>query len=251
MRIRLPLGRGLFFVCAFLFALLALLPLRLASDWLSLGSNGVAARDAVGSVWGGVLHQAQYRDTQLGDLLAELKALPLVAGRARIQLGRNDGALATAAQQSDRFEGAVTVTRNSYTVGNVTARLPVAAQFAPLPITALDLSDVSVRFVSGQCEAAEGAVTVTTSGSIVGAGGGLAIPTTLTGTARCDGGALLLALAGTSGLDQLNLRFTGGDAYRATLSVRPTDPLLQQRLAASGFAAANGVYSLNVEGRLQ
>ncbi len=252
MSVRLPLGRGLFFLCAFLFSLLALLPLRLASDWLNLGANGVAARDAVGSVWGGVLHQAQYRDTQLGDLLAELKALPLVGGRARIQLGRNDGAPflsdgATATAQADRFEGAITVTRNSYTVGNVTARLPVAQQFAPLPITAIDLSDVSARFVSGQCAAAEGAVTVTTSGSI----GGLPIPATLTGTARCDGGALLLALAGASGLDQLALRFTGSDTYRATLSVRPTDPLLQQRLAASGFAAANGVYSLNVDGRLQ
>lgn len=247
MRIRLPLGRGLFFLCAFLFSLLALLPLRLASDWLNLGSNGIAARDAVGSVWGGALHQAQYRDTQLGDLVAGLKALPLAAGRARIQLGRNDGALASPAQRDDRFEGAVTVTRNSYTVGNVTARLPVATQFAPLPITALDLSDVSVRFVSGQCAAAEGAVTVTTSGSI----SGLPIPTTLTGTARCDGGALLLALAGASGVDQLGLRFTGGDAYRATLSVRPTDPLLQQRLAASGFTVANGVYSFNVDGRLQ
>lgn len=247
MRIRLPLGRGLFFVCAFLFALLALLPLRLAADWLRLGGSGVAARDAVGSVWGGVLHQAQYRDTQLGDLVAELSALPLVAGRARIQLGRNDGALATAAEQGDRFEGAITVTRNSYAVGDVTARLPVAQQFAPLPITALDLSDVSARFVSGQCASAEGAVTVTTSGSI----SGLSIPATLTGTARCDGGALLLALAGASGLDQLAIRFTGGDAYRATLSVRPTDPLLQQRLAASGFAAVGGVYSLDVAGRLQ
>ncbi len=247
MRIRLPVGRGLFFLCAFLFALLALLPLRLAADWLALGSSGMAARDAVGSVWSGVLHQARYRDTQLGDLVAKLKALPLVAGRARIQLGRNDGALAGAAGQDDRFEGAVTVTRNSYAVGNVTARLPVSTQFAPLPITALDLSDVSARFVSGQCAAAQGAVTVTTSGSI----SGLPIPTTLTGTARCDGGALLLALAGASGLDQLSLRFQGGNAYNATLSVRPTDPALQQRLAASGFAAANGVYSLDVDGRLR
>lgn len=247
MRIRLPLGRGLFFLCAFLLALLALLPLRLAADWLQLGRTGVAARDAVGSVWGGVLHQAQYRDTQLGDLVTRLNALPLLAGRARINLGRNDGALASQAERADRFEGALTVTRNSYAVGDVTARLPVAAQFAPLPINAVDLSDVSARFVGGQCATADGAVTVQTSGSI----SGLAIPTTLTGTARCDGGALLLALAGASGLDQLSLRFTGGDRYRATLSVRPTDPALQQRLGGAGFVAANGVYSLGVDGRLR
>ena len=49
MRIRLPLGRSLFFVCAFLFALVALLPLRLALDWLGLDDKGFAAREARGS----------------------------------------------------------------------------------------------------------------------------------------------------------------------------------------------------------
>ena len=44
MRIRLPLGRSLFFLCAFLFALVALLPLRLALDWLGLDDKGFAAR---------------------------------------------------------------------------------------------------------------------------------------------------------------------------------------------------------------
>jgi hypothetical protein len=45
MRVRLPLGRTLFFVCAFLFALIALFPLRLALDWLSLDERGFAARE--------------------------------------------------------------------------------------------------------------------------------------------------------------------------------------------------------------
>lgn len=247
MRIRLPLGRGLFFPVAFLLALVALLPLRLAADWFGVGRTGVAARDAVGSVWGGVFHQAQFRDTQLGDLLASLKAFPLLAGRARVELGRNGGLVGAADNRADRFEGAVIVSRNSTAIGDVTARVPLAAQFGPLPITAIDLSDVSARYVSGQCVSAEGVVTIETSGSI----SGIAIPTTMTGPARCDGGALLLSLAGGSGLDQLALRFPGGGRYRATLSVRPTDPTLQLGLAASGFVAANGVYSLSIDGRLE
>lgn len=247
MRIRLPLGRGLFFGCAFLFALLALLPLRLAADWLGLGTTGVAARDAVGSVWGGALHGAQYRETQLGDLVTELRALPLLAGRARIQVARRDDAPGPGTNRPDRLNAALTVTRNSYALDDATARVPIGPEAAPLPITAIDLSDVSARFAGGQCASADGAVTVETTGAIAG----LPLPATMTGNARCDGGALLLPLASASGLEQLDLRFSGDDRYRATLSVRPTDPLLQQRLAAAGFTAANGVHSLTLEGRLE
>ena len=246
MRVRLPLGRRLFFLCAFLFALVALLPLRLAADWLRLGDTGVAAREAVGSVWGGALHGAQYRDAQLGDLLAGLDALPLLAGRARVEFERNRDVLARAAEAPDRLQAAVTVSRNSYALSDATARLALGAEWAPLPITAIDLSDVSARFVAGECASAEGVVTVETPGAILG----LPLPTSMTGNARCEGGALLLPLAGAGGGERLDLRLSGGDRYRATLSLRATDPALQQRLAAAGFVAAGGVYSLSIEGRL-
>lgn len=246
MRIRLPLGRALFFACALLFALVALLPLRLAADWLGLGENGVAARDAVGSVWAGALHGTQYRDTPLGDLVTQLNGPPLLLGRARIAVSRG-GALDRPGNDPDRFEGAVTVSRNAYSLGDATARVPLGPDFAPLPATAIDLSNVSVRFVGGQCASAEGTVTVETAGNVAG----VPIPASMSGNARCEGGALLLPLAGASGLEQLALRFPGGGRYRATLSVRPTDPLVQQRLAAAGFAAGGGIYSLNIEGRLQ
>ena len=247
MRVRLPLGRRLFFALAFLFALVALLPMRLALGWLRLGESGVAARDSVGSVWSGVLHQTQYRDTQLGDLVAGLRGLPLLAGRARIDVGRNDGVLGAQPGRPDRFEGALTVTRNSYALSDLTARLPLTTQFAPLPITAIDLSDLTARYVAGQCTSADGAVTIETPGGTSAP----PPPTTMTGNARCDGGALLLPLAGGSGLERLDLRLLGGDRYRATLSVRPTDPALQQRLGAAGFVAAGGVYSLSLDGRLR
>jgi general secretion pathway protein N len=77
MRVRLPLGRSLFFVCAFLFALIALFPLRLALDWLALDERGFAAREAKGSIWFGGLSEAQFGTVALGDLTAELRTLPL------------------------------------------------------------------------------------------------------------------------------------------------------------------------------
>lgn len=247
MRVRLPLGRGLYFVVAFLVFALALLPLRLAADWLQLGASGVAARDAAGSVWGGALRGAQYRDTPLGDLAAELQALPLLAGRARIEVDRNaGGTLGTPPAAPDRLQAAVTVSRNSYGISDATLRVPTGSAFAPLPVTAIDLAEVSARFVRGECVAAEGAVTIETSGIMAG----LPLPTSMTGNARCDGGALLLPLAGATGVERLDLRFLSGSRYRATLSVRPTDPVLGQRLAAAGFVAASGVYSFSREGRV-
>lgn len=249
MRVRLPLGRRLFFACAFLLALLALLPLRLAADWLDVDRTGVAAREVAGSVWGGVVRGAQYRETQLGDLLARLRALPLLIGRARIDVGRDtgDATPGTTGLQPDALQGALTVSRSGYAMDDATARIPLGLALAPLPVTGIDLSDVSARFVAGACETASGAVTVQTSGNVAG----LPLPATMTGNARCDGAALLLPLAGPSGLEQLDLRFTGGNRYRATLSVRPTDPLLGQRLTLAGFAVAGGVYSLSLDGSLR
>ena len=247
MRIRLPLGREVYFLVAFLLSAFALLPLRLAADWLRLGSMGVAARDAVGSVWGGAFRGAQYRETQLGDLSASLRALPLLAGRARIELDRRTRVLSDQPNRSDGLKAAVTVSRNSYGLSDATLRLALGPEFAPLPVTALDLSGVSARFVRGQCASAEGAVTIETSGAVAG----LPLPTSMTGNARCDGAALLLPLAGATGAERLALRFTSDDRYRATLSVQPTDPVTSQRRAAARFAAAGGIYSLELEGRLR
>src|SRR3546814_7791963 len=60
MRFRLPLGRRLFVLCAILFALVALFPLRLALDWLALDERVFAAREAKGSLWLGALSEAQF-----------------------------------------------------------------------------------------------------------------------------------------------------------------------------------------------
>ena len=83
MRIRLPLGRTIFFVAAFFFSLVALIPLRVAVGWFGVEA-GLAAREAEGSVWLGVLKEAQFGRVPLGDLSARLDMLPLLLGRARL-----------------------------------------------------------------------------------------------------------------------------------------------------------------------
>jgi len=236
MRIRLPLGRSLFFACAFLFSMVALLPLRLALDWLALEDRGLAAREAKGSIWLGGLSEGQFGSVALGDLQARLRALPLVLGRARIDLERGG--------DRDPFKGSVTVSRHSFALDDLTARLAVGSVFAPLPVGTIDMSDVTARFVNGLCASAEGLVRASLSADVEG----LALQGGLSGTARCDEGALLLPLRSQSGMEGLSLRLFEDGRYRVELAVRPGDEAMRARLAASGFSPGPAGHVLGVSG---
>lgn len=228
MRIRLPLGPSLFFLCAFLFALVALLPLRLGLDWLALDERGFAAREARGSIWFGRLSEAQLGSVPLGDLGARLNTLPLLLGRARVDLDRND--------ENDPFRGAVTVSRHRFGVDDVSGALDVGATFAPLPLSSLNTSDVTVHFENGLCASAEGLVTANVAGDIAG----VALGGAMSGTARCDEGALLLPLVSQSGMEAVNIRLMGAGGYRVELAVQPTDDAARDRLVAAGFTPGAG-----------
>lgn len=228
-------GWAMFLAAAFLFALLALLPLRLALDWFGFGERGLTARAATGSLWLGALQEAQIGPVPLGDLNARLNVLPLLLGRARLSLS---GA------ESGSFDGAVTVTRHSFGFDDVDARLRVGALFAPIAVSTLDFDDVSAGFTSDRCTRAGGRVRAAVSGEI----GGVGLASGLGGQPRCDGDALLLPLASTSGMERLNIRLTGDGRYRAEFIVQSADPALRGRLAAAGFRPAGSGYYMRVDG---
>ncbi|MFN3945452.1 MAG: type II secretion system protein N [Allosphingosinicella sp.] len=236
MRVRLPVGRTLFFLGAFALALLVSLPLRLALDWLNLGDRGLAAREARGSVWSGRLAEAQYGHVPLGDVDAGLSPLPLVIGRARVELERGG--------REQGFRGAATVASGGFSLDDLRGRIAMGAALAPLPVAALDLRDVTARFADGLCAAATGAVEATLTGDAAA----LMLPATLTGTARCAEGALLLPLASQSGMEQLSLRIWGDGRFRADLMARPSDPALSAGLEAAGFRPMGGGYAARAEG---
>lgn len=227
MRLRLPLGRTLFFLCAFLFSIVATLPLRIAADWLRLGDRGLAAREALGSVWTGRLNEGQLGPVPLGDLEARLRSLPLIIGRATVGLYR---------EGNTPFTGGISVARHGFGLEDTTGRLDVASLFAPLPIGSLDLNDLTVRFANGQCAHAEGKV----SGKLIGNVGGLSLPNGVSGNARCDGGALLLPLASLPGTETLNIRLFQDGRYQTEFMVRANDPAMVQRLSLAGFRAKEG-----------
>lgn len=237
MRFRLPMGRTAFFLGAFAFALLALLPLRLALGWLGVAGQGLAAREATGSVWLGALREAQLGPVPIGDVSARLNTLPLFLGRARVTLARHD--------ETSPFEGAASVSRHAFGFDDVTGQLRLGGLLAPLPIAALDLEAFSAGFANGLCARAEGRVRATVAGEI----GGLAMPAGLSGNAACAGDAVLVPLAGQSGMERLVIRLFADGRYRVELVVRPGDAALGPRLVALGFAPSGGGFVRVVEGQ--
>lgn len=236
MRIRLPMRRTAFFLGAFAFSLVALLPLRLAGDWFGLADSGLAAREATGSVWLGALQEAQAGPVPLGDVAARLNTLPLFLGRARLSLWRDD--------ETNPLRGAVTVTRHSFGMDDATGQLRAGALFAPLPIQAIELDAVSLGFGAGQCRRAEGRVRATLSGDVAG----ISLPSGLSGTVACAGDAALIPLASQSGMERLDLRVFGDGRYRIDLVVRPTDAAMQGRLTAAGFRPGNEGFVRRIDG---
>jgi general secretion pathway protein N len=236
MRIRLPLGRTAFFIAALAFALVALLPLRVVVGWYGLDGRGLAAREATGSLWLGALREAQFGAVPLGDLKARLNLLPLFLGRARLSLSRDE--------PEGRFEGAVTVSRHSFGVDDVTGQLRTGAMFAPLPISSLDLADVTAHFEGGMCTHAEGEVRAAFAGEMAG----LLLPSGLRGSARCAEGALLLPLTSQTGMEQVNLRFQADGRWRIDLAVRPADAGTVAPLVSAGFMPSGGAYVRRIEG---
>lgn len=236
MRIRLPMRRSLFFVAAFLFSLVALLPLGLALRWLGLDERGFAAREAQGSVWLGIVREGRFGSVALGDLEARLRFLPLVIGRARVDLDH--------AGEGEGFEGGITVSRHAFGVDDVQAKVAPGPVFALVPGAAFDLNDLSAHFADGVCASADGMVKASLSGDAAG----INLPGTLSGNARCDGGALLLPLVGQSGMERLDLRLFDDGRYRVELLLRPADEAARQRLAAAGFTASGAAFVLRADG---
>lgn len=234
-RLRLATGPAALFSALMLVALIVFLPMRLVLGAAGVGEHGFSARSVTGSLWDGTLVEARFGGLPLGTLDASLSPFALVIGRARVAV-KDD---------ADTLHGAFVLGRHLRGIEGMTATLPTGNAFAPLPVTALSLEDVSIQFVDDVCERAEGRVRA----RLVGEVAGIALPTDLSGIARCDGNVLLLPLASQAGTEAVELRLSGDGRYSAALRLAPSDDAAAQRLAATGFVAGPGGYRLSVEGR--
>lgn len=237
-RIRLRTAPTALFGAMLVIALVVFLPMRAALGWAGVGAQGFVARSVSGTIWGATLRDARFGDLALGDLHARLSPWPLLVGRAKIVLEGPESPMQT-------LRGAASISRHAVGIDDLTAHIATGGAFAPVPVSALDLDAVSVVFRDGRCESAEGRVRATLSGDV----GGIALPQTVAGNARCDGDALMLPLTSQAGVEGIALRVDAGGRYRAALSLRPSDPLAAQKLEAAGFVASDGGYRLSIEGQ--
>ncbi|HEX8571564.1 MAG TPA: type II secretion system protein N [Allosphingosinicella sp.] len=215
MRLRLRWWRELLFLGALLFSLVALLPLRLALDWLGFEAKGLAAREAQGSIWLGALADARFGPAAVGDVATRLRALPLLVGRARLDLAQPDAGL----------RAGLTLSRHGFGIDDASGALEASGP-AGLPPPSLDLGDLSFRFADGLCVGAEGLVKARFAGEF----GGVPLAAGFSGEARCDGPALLLPLASQSGTDRLDVRLFSDGRYRIDGALRPGGVLYSPRL---------------------
>jgi general secretion pathway protein N len=216
---------GVIFGALLLVALILTVPLALV-----LPERILSARAVSGTIWSGHLNEAAVGRLPVGDVDVGIAPLSLLSGSPQASV---QGILGTAK-----------LSRAG--IADATARLATGALFGAIPLAAVDLDDVTVKFRGGRCEAAEGRVKASFSGEV----GGLSLAQGLSGVARCDGGLLMLPLVSQSAMERLNMRVAGDGSYRSEFIVKSTDPALASKLAASGFQSTQGGFVLRLSGTL-
>lgn len=223
-------------------ALVVFMPLRAVLGIAGLGEQGLTARMVTGTIWRGGLADARFGDLALGDIRTGVSPLHLLVGQLRL------GIRGAAPHGTAPLSGAVVAGLSGIGMADMSGDVSTGQIFAPLPISALTLTGVTVRFRGGTCDAASGRVAAALSGGVDGVPG-LILPRMVSGQVRCDGARLVLPLASQSGTEAITLRIGGDGSYRAELTLQPEDPAIAERLRLAGFVPGPRGYQLLVNGR--
>lgn len=226
-------------ILVFVLGALLFLPMRIALGLAGLDRLGVAAREVRGTVWSGRIDQLMLGEMPMGSVRAGLSPIALLAGRARFDIVRHAGL-------PDDVRGALTVGFGRIGIDDVTGTVPLGRTFAPLPVSALAMEDVSGYFSGAACGHAEGRVRAHMATQIPG----LNLSQGLSGVVACDGDALLLPLVSQSGMEKIDLRIWRSGRYSAQMRIETADPALAGTLGQAGFALSGKAHLLKVEGTL-
>lgn len=218
-------------------ALFGLFPLRIALGLSDLERMGFTARQVAGTIWYGRIGSLHLRSTPLGTFEVQLDPFALLIGNISMQFKRMD-------DPHGLLEGRL-VAGLSRGIRDSSGRIAAGEMFAPLPIEALELQDVTVLFRNGVCIEAEGRVTPIIAAPIPGvqfAG--------MTGAMQCDGERARVRMSSGSGAERVEFYISSSGRYRGWLSVRTTAPELGAALALLGFRPSPEGMTLTVNGRL-
>lgn len=212
-----------------------LLPLQLLVGSLGPVTDGLAAREAEGSLWSGGLRGASWRGRPLGDLKVGLRPLPLLLGNRVFAIRGDDLSLRMLLGRRRGVEG-------------MNASIEALA-LPGLPAIDVDLrfADVALVFADGRCTRAEGRVQASLRWA-----GREDVATVLSGTPECAERAMVLPLRADGGTPriQAELRLEADGRYRLHAVVGDADPTAAALLRQSGFVDAPGGLSRSIDGRL-
>lgn len=221
-----------------LLAAIALFPLRVALELTDLSRIGLTARQVAGTIWYGRLGEVHLGERRLGTFEVALNPAALLMGRASIGFHRLDGL-------DGPLDGRL-VNGTVRGVVGVTGRFAVGDMFAPLPISALDVKDMTVLFRRGRCVEAGGEIipiiVIPVADMNLGSG--------LRGVLRCDGQRARVTMTGTAGRERIEFYVHSSGAYRGWISISGASPPVAVSLSLLGFRPTAQGLTLSVDGRL-
>lgn len=218
-------------------ALIALFPLRIALGMSDLQRVGFTARQVAGTIWYGRIGDLQLRSQPLGTLEVRLNPLALLVGRVNMRFNRMD-------DPQGGLKGRL-LSGGMQGVESVSGRVDVSQMFAPLPLEALELEEVTVLFRNGQCVDGSGQVTPVMSVPIPGLTAGR-----LAGTLQCEGQRARVTMSSGSGAERIEFYVNASGRYRGWVSVRNSVPEVASALSLLGFRPSPEGLTMSVEGRL-
>lgn len=219
-------------------ALVALFPLRLALAWSDFERIGFAARQVAGTIWYGRIGDLQLRSQPIGTLEVTVDPVALLLGSVTMKFSRLDNPEGPLSGQL--------VVGGKRGIRSTSGRIPVGEMFTPIPVGALELSDVTVLFRDGQCAEASGRIAPILAAPIPG----LQLNPGLTGTVECDGERARVRLESASGAERIEFYIRESGDYRAWMTIRSSDPVVNSGLALFGFRPTSEGLRLSVDGRL-
>lgn len=219
-------------------ALVCLFPLRVALAMSDLERIGFTARQVAGTIWYGRIGELNLRSQPLGTFEVRLDPLALLFGTVAMRFDRLD--------DPDGVLQGQLIAGMSRGVKDGNGRIAVGEMFAPLPIEAIDLQQVTVLFRRGACIRSSGRITPIIASPIPG----LSFGSGLTGSLQCDGNRARIVLVSPGGGERIEFYVNSQGAYRAWMTVREAAPEASVALALFGFRPSPEGLTLSVRGRL-
>lgn len=220
-----------------LMALIALFPLRAALALSDMERMGFAARQVGGTIWYGRIGELHLRSQPLGTFEVRLDPLALMLGTISMRFDRMD-------DPDGVLEGRL-IAGLSRGVKESSGRISVEQMFAPLPIEAIELDQVTVLFRRGTCVTGSGRITPIIASPIPG----ISFGSGLAGRLECDGERARVVMTSPSGGEKLEFYVNSQGAYRAWMTVRAT-PEASAVLSLFGFRQSPQGLTLQMRGRL-